>query len=127
MGLLEELRREMEGDSQEKAPMSQEEAVALGEKLRTLRAAYEAKETFSPGDLVSWKPGLKDKTVPAYGEVGIVMQVLPGEVDAKEESASPYFRQPIDLAVGLIFRDGDFNIFRFDAARMQKVEQTPRQ
>jgi hypothetical protein len=93
------------------------------ERADLLRSRYETffrPHTFSKGQLVKWKEGLKNRRLPLMGEVGIVMEVLAEAiVDTAENSASAYFREPLDIAIGIIDSSGDFAIFHYDSRRFE--------
>jgi hypothetical protein len=96
----------------------------LGGVLRERFAVLNAKHQFAPGDLVTWKAGLKNRRVPRYGEPAVVVSVLDAPVlDSEQESGSTYFRDPLDLVLGVIWdRDpgrGDFVTFHFDGRRFE--------
>ena len=91
--------------------------------MQTLKQAFETfnqKNTFKPGDIVEWKPGMKHKR--SDGPF-IVMEVL-GEpiVDAVSDPGGAYFREPLDLILGT-FINGDFVTFYYDSRRMQPVNE----
>ena len=91
--------------------------------MQTLKQAFETfnqKNTFKPGDIVEWKPGMKHKR--SEGPF-IVVEVL-GEpiVDAVGDPGSAYFREPLDLVLGT-FLDGDFVTFYYDSRRIQPVNK----
>jgi len=66
------------------------------------------KHTFRAGMIVTWKSGLKNRRWPAYGRPLIVISVLDTPaIDTTEESASTYFREPLDLIVGLFLESGE--------------------
>jgi hypothetical protein len=79
---------------------------------------------FAKGQFVRWKPGLKNRKLPDYGEPVIVTIVLPTpEFDPAENSAaSPYYQEPLTLVVGT-FRDEDFLEFRVDGRRFEPVDE----
>ena len=91
--------------------------------MQTLKQAFEAlnqKNTFKPGDIVEWKPGMKHKR--SEGPF-IVVEVLDEPiVDAIAEAGSAYFREPLDLVLGSFF-GGDFVLFHYDSRRMQPVNK----
>jgi hypothetical protein len=77
---------------------------------------------FKTGDLVCWKPGLKNCRVPAYGMPAVALEVLAGEqLDNEQESGSLCFREPLSLVLGVFWdrepRRGDFMVFHFDDGR----------
>lgn len=95
----------------------------LRERFALLRKAYR----FKPNDLVTWKPGLKNRRAPAYGIPAIVISVLDEPLfDTEQESGSTYFREPLDLVLGLLWDcdpgRGDFVTFHFDSRRFQPWE-----
>jgi hypothetical protein len=96
----------------------------LGAVLRERFATLSTRHRFKPGDLVGWKPGLRNRKVPSYGAPAIVIEVLDEPVlDKGEESGSTYYREPHDLILGVLWdRDpgrGDFVTFHFDSRRFQ--------
>ena len=84
---------------------------------------------FAPGDLVHWKPGLKNKTCPLYAQPAVV-DVLdpPVRRQDQDEAGSTYFREPLDLVLGLIWNSGagrgDFLTFHVDSRRFQPWQET---
>ncbi len=95
---------------------------AMAAKLKALYDRLDAPSSFAKGQLVVWKPGLKNRMAPDYGEPAIVSAVLSAPVfDASETSAaSPYFQEPLTLVIG-IRRDDDLLEFRVDGRRFQPV------
>ncbi len=87
--------------------------------LTRLAAAYLERSRFQPGDLVTWKPGLRNRKLPDYGEPMVVIEVLEEPVyDRTADSGSPYFREPLSVRCLLVDEDGDALVFHFDAARL---------
>lgn len=102
----------------------------LEHKAAKARAMYERfmrRHDFKPGQLVCWKPELKNRKYPAYGECGVVVKILPEPVtDTGNDSGSPYFREPLDIVLGFLDGDGDFITYHFDSRRFAPViEQKP--
>ena len=91
--------------------------------MQTLKQAFETfnqKNTFKPGDIVEWKPGMKHKR--SEGPF-IVVEVLDEPVvDAVAEAGYAYFREHLDLKLG-VFLNGDFVVFHYDSRRMQPVAE----
>jgi hypothetical protein len=99
-------------------------AGVLRERLRRLQQPYR----FLVGDLVTWKPGLKNRRVPLNGQPAVVVAVLDEPLlDSEEESGSTYFRDPLDIVLGVIWdKDpgrGDFVTFHFDSRRFQPWQE----
>jgi len=76
---------------------------------------------FRAGQIVQWKPGMRNKRIPDYGQAAIVMDVLnPPVYDSRKElEGSNLFREPLNLALGVKDDDGDFLIFHFDGRRFE--------
>lgn len=79
---------------------------------------------FTPGDLVAWKPGLKNRLFPRYGQPAVVIARLEQPVyDSEKDSGSCYFHEPLDLVLGMIWdRDpgrGNLITFHYDSRRFQ--------
>lgn len=90
-------------------------------KLKKAFAAYTcAQGRFTPGDLVTWKDGLRNKKKPAGGEPCIVFQHLETPViDTENGSGSVYFREPLDLVVGFFDDDDDLVLVHCDSHRFE--------
>lgn len=92
-------------------------------KLKTLTDRLDHVHTFTKGQFVKWKPGLKNRKFPEYGEPAIVRGVFSNPVfDPNEISAaSPYFQEPLTIIVGL-YQDDDFLEFRVDGRRFEPTQ-----
>lgn len=96
----------------------------VGAALRQRYELFNRNYKFVPGDLVTWKPGLKDRRVPAYGQPAVVMEMIAQPIlDTDQESGSTYFRQPLDMVLGVIWEydpnRSEFVTFHFDSRRFQ--------
>jgi hypothetical protein len=91
-----------------------------GRALQELAKRLDKNVKHKRGHLVRWKPGLKNRERPAYGEPAIVRSVIdPPLFDPSAVSAgSPYFQEPLSLVVGIQF-DGEFSEFRVDGRRFK--------
>ena len=94
----------------------------MAAKLIELAERLDAPHSFTKGQIVIWKPGLKNRAFPDYGEPAIVTAVLPTPLfDPGEASAaSPYFQEPLTLVIGT-FQDDDLVEFRVDGRRFEPV------
>ena len=100
----------------------------LGAVLRERYQSLVARHHFIPGQLVAWKPGLKNKRIPHYGQPAVVIEVLETPVlDCEGEAGSTYFREPLDLVLGLLWDEGpargEFVTFHYDSRRFQAVTE----
>jgi len=97
------------------------------ERLQTLyqRLTNRREKTLQPGRMAVWKPGLKNRRFPRYGEPAIVVEVLDRPIlDHEDEAGSTYYREPLDLLLGILHREGDFLVYHFDSRRFQPQEGT---
>lgn len=106
-------------------------AVGSGERrarqdpagLEVAYAAYNERHVFTEGQLVQWKPKLKNKRLPEYGQPAIVMSVLNEPIpNVVEPSDSPYYQEPLTIVLGVIDGSGDLICFHFDANRFEPME-----
>jgi hypothetical protein len=89
-------------------------------KLKELCSRLHQQNEFHEGDLVRWKPGLKNRNYPDYGEPVIIVSVLDSPVFDPSEltAASPYFREPLSLIIGEVVNK-DFVEYHVDARRFE--------
>ncbi len=102
-----------------------------GDPGAVLRERYQSlvkRQRFSPGQLVEWKPGLKNKRIPRYGQPAVVIEILETPVlDREDEAGSTYFREPLDVVLGLLWDEGpargEFVTFYYDSRRFQATDE----
>jgi len=96
------------------------------EHLRALLERLEngRERALRPGMLATWKPGLKNRRFPRYGEPVVVVALLDAPiVNPDQESGSPYFREPLDLLLGMVRGDDrEFLVYHLDRRRFQPAE-----
>jgi hypothetical protein len=92
-------------------------------KLKALAGRMDQFHSFTKGQFVKWKPGLKNRRFPDYGEPAIVTAILPSPTfDPGEVTAgSPYFQEPLTFVLGT-YRDGEFLEFRLDCRRFEPLD-----
>ena len=97
------------------------------EHLRALLERLEngRERALRPGMLAVWKPGLKNRRFPRYGEPVVVVALLDEPiVNPGDESGSPYFREPLDLLLGVVRGDDrEFLVYHADRRRFQPAER----
>lgn len=82
--------------------------ACLAQALRERYHALTVRHSFKPGDLVTWKAGLQNRRYPSYGAPAIVVTVLDEVIhDAEESSGCTYFREPLDVVVGVFVEEGE--------------------
>jgi hypothetical protein len=95
----------------------------LIEALRDSHKRLSVNHDFKVGDLVRWKPGLRNRKYPAADEPGIVLKILDAPViDANEKPYSSFYREPLDIILGLIDEEGDLIAFHFDKRRFELLK-----
>ena len=111
-------------NKQREEPYDDSRASAEIEKLSILRRAYAEKKSFSPGDIVEWMPGLRNRMT-KYGEPVIVIESGLPTINPEQDSGSPYFGEKLDLRIGRVDSSGDFLIFSADSSRFKMYEPKP--
>ena len=104
-------------------PRSDDPVEARKRMLKQLAERLDEHHVFRKGQFVVWKAGLKNKSKPDYGEPAIVTGVYPSPIydQTENSSASPYFREPLSLVIG-VYYDDDLVEFRVDGRRFAPVE-----
>lgn len=96
------------------------------ERVGSLRHCYELLNEsyrFREGDIVRWKPDLKNRKKPEYGEPAIVLELLMDPIyDAERSSGSAYFREPLDIVLGMMDEDDELIFFHFDSRRFEPFD-----
>jgi hypothetical protein len=97
-----------------------EEFYNLKQKVETFLAPS---PKFKTGEVVKWKKGLKNKKYPKEEQLAIVIQELEEPIiQGERDSGTPYFREPLDLILGVLDQTGDLMLFHYDKRRFEKVE-----
>ena len=93
------------------------------ERIINLENAYRSfcmRETFSPGDIVTWKKGMANKMIEGPF---IVVDVLDKPIiDHTEDPSSSYFREPLDILVGFFNDEKNFFLVHLDSRRLMVLE-----
>ncbi len=104
------------GQDQKEQRDPQNTHEALSDALRRIAVTSNIKV----GDIIAWKPGLKNKRIPCYNEPVVVIEVLdPPVFDNDKDAGSAYFRDSLDIRVGF-FRKNDFVTFHHTSSRFQQ-------
>ena len=96
----------------------------LGAALRERFQQFSHQYHFAPGDLVTWKPGLKNRRWPSQGRPAVILEVLDTPIfDTEIDSGITYFHEPLDLVLGLFHETGphrgEFLSWHFNSRRFQ--------
>src|SRR3974390_2795379 len=88
------------------SPSTEDPATEQARRLTGLSVALDKSHTFEKGQLVRWKAGLKNRSIPAYNEAAIIRAVLAAPVYDGCETArcagSPYFAEPLSRVLGIV-------------------------
>ena len=88
-------------------------------------AALNQHTDFEPGELVTWKPRMKNRKKPEYGTPMIVIEVLREAISSSSDnSGSPYFREPLDIICGFTDDENDLLLFHFDKRRLTHFQES---
>jgi hypothetical protein len=101
------------------------DATAMAEVLKERLQRFQKNFTFTQGELVEWKPGLRNKNRPAYGEPAVIVEKLSEPIFSRtDESGTPYFREPLDIIAGVIdTSDDNFDLYHYDSRRFQPFDR----
>ncbi|MBD2694266.1 hypothetical protein [Anabaena catenula] len=89
-------------------------------QLQTACNNFLKKDSFQVGQLVQWKANLKNRKYPYINQPAIVVEILDEPIISNdEESGSPYFRENLDIILGLLFDDDTFLTFYYDSRRFE--------
>lgn len=96
--------------------------------IQVLKRSYEtyiSNESLSTGDVVSWKPGMRNRTLPNYRQPAIVIEKLQYPIfDESQNAGSQYFHEPLDLRVGFLDDNNQFVTYFYDSRRFEKYRGT---
>ena len=119
---LAEMLRELAGEEKREQSMTALQAEAMAKELTERLSTFNAPNTFKVGDIVCWKPGLKNRKT-EYGKPLIVVKILEQPVlDQEKGPGSHYFNEPLDILIGEIMGDGMFSTFHYDSRRLQHYD-----
>jgi hypothetical protein len=91
--------------------------------LRRLASSLREPHEFKVGDYVRWKPGLANRAFPFPETVGIVVEVLETPMVVDQDSGTPYFNEPLDIAVAsLLGPEQSFVVFWYDSRRFEPAD-----
>ncbi len=105
--------------------MSLEIQEIVAKKLKEIYKDLLISFEFHLGQLVIWKDGLKNKRRPQVNEPAIVVEIMKEPIfDNEENGGSPYFREPLDMVIGVL--DGEIenmSLLHVDKRRFKPFEE----
>lgn len=97
--LVDMLTHNLESDDVKKFINSLDVTKDDDSAIQELKKSYEAYisiESLSTGDVVSWKPGMRNRTLPNYRQPAIVIEKLQYPIfDESQNAGSQYFHEPL--------------------------------
>lgn len=88
--------------------------------LQERKKFFETHPIFKPGDIITWKEGMQNKTIPDKDVPGIVINnFFPALRDEERDVTSAYFNEQLDIQVGFISKNNEFVIFSHDSRRFK--------
>ena len=92
------------------------------ERLMRAKTLLETQTKFRAGDVVCWKPGLRNFGAPAYGRPAVVIEVLKKPyIITDVPPPSNHFRERLNLKILVLDSDRDCDEFLVDGRRFQKA------
>ena len=92
------------------------------DRLREIALNFLEREEFEVGDFVTLKDFCSLYKNPPPGCVAVVVALHPGATDESQPSGTPFYRAPLDVEIGFLDSDGDFQTSRMDGRRLRKVK-----
>ena len=110
-------------DKPSTSPADGESLSEITQRLITMYGRLGEGADFQPGDLVEWKPGLRNRSRPRFGEAAIVVQVLSEPFDNSDwdVSSRAFIVECLSLQIGVVNDIGDFTEILVDGRRMRKL------
>lgn len=93
--------------------------TTIPEVLIELYKVLQKEHTFSKGQLVRWKEHMRNAKSPDYGAPAIVTQVCEPFFDESQGMGTPYYKEPLDIRIGMMDREGDFLEFWANSKRFE--------
>jgi len=95
-------------------------------ELKQRNESFLEKYNFEKKQILKWKKGLKNRTLPMENQPVIVVDILnPPLLSTEKESGSTYFHEPLDIILGFIDeKHDDFIVFHYDSQRFEPYEKT---
>lgn len=90
-------------------------------KLVKLYGLFQEKHEFHIGDIVEWKPGLRNKYTPLKKPLIVTKVYGKPILNQIDDSGNPYFREQLDIVYAQL-HDVDLLEYHFDSKRLKPYE-----
>ncbi|MGY3876534.1 hypothetical protein ACW5WK_03650 [Aeromonas enteropelogenes] len=104
------------------AEYSQRQMAQAITNLQQLKRTFEIEHALAAGDVIQWKPRMRDRPFPEYGAPVIVLETISPPRQTSDEYCSSDAPTKYDLVVGIIM-DGVFRHYYADSRRFERVPQ----
>jgi hypothetical protein len=113
--MLEKLTSESDNDEEEEK-YDEKHIDNLQKTYKSLLIKYE----YKPGQLIKWKKGLRNRALPKENQPAIVIEALKEVlIENERDTGSTYYREPLDIILGLIDSTGHMITFHYDSRRFE--------
>lgn len=92
--------------------------------LRQLKATFEKKHVFVAGDLIQWKPNMRDRPFPEYGSPVIVLETITPAHQSTDNWEAEEAPSKYDLVIGISL-SGALRHFYADSRRYEPFPLKP--
>ena len=106
--------------------MSTSTSMSRAEQLIRLQegiVSYNTQYKFKPGDAIEFKPFLRNRRLPDYGQSMIVTEVLDCPIRCTDTGTAT-FAESLDIRCGVQDEDGDLVFFYYDSRRFMPFKNT---
>ncbi len=103
---------------------SDEKRVNAAKKIDTIYRIFLECHEFKEGQFIEWKQGLKNRIRPYLREPAVVIKLLKSpEFDTEKDSGTPYFKEPLDMIIGVLEENQEnLLFFHVDKRRFKPFE-----
>ena len=113
-------KEDQEEKPEEKILMEVDNPESYKLDLKQRAESFINKPLFKVGDIITWKAGMRNKTIPDIGIPGIVLNIFyPVLIDEDREVTSTYYNDILDIQVGFISKEDEFIVFAQDSRRFE--------
>eukprot|EP00727_Mastigamoeba_balamuthi_P011384 m51a1_g6869 hypothetical protein (254) ;mRNA; f:164582-165894 len=110
--------------AQPPAAPAQNSISSIIKNLQERQMVYCERAELRPGDIVRWKQHMWNRRYPARDDVAVVTRVYASAVYdvERQDTSSPLYYEPLDVALGVFDNEGDFVEFHYDSRRFTHAE-----
>lgn len=87
-------------------------------QLKEAFATFSQEHTFTPGDLIQFKSGMKNRAFPDYGKPAIFVEYVANPKRGSDEPGGQYYAEVLDSKIGVVL-DDTLHLFMCSSKRME--------